>query len=218
MSEPPTHLVTRLLDAVSRGEEGAMKRLYDLVYEELHRMAQGQMAQEHGPRTLQPTALVHEVYLQVFGRGGVSFENRRHLYGALAQAMRRILVDGARKRGRLKRRPRAASATGGDTAATDPPTHEGDGHSTSARSPHAVPAEEAPAAERDSDEILDTDEALKKLEVIDPPAAEIVKQHYFLGLSIDAIADVQGLAPRTVDNRLRFAKALLRGFLSDGYA
>jgi RNA polymerase sigma factor (sigma-70 family) len=230
MSEPSQPQVTQLLAKIGQGDEAAREKLWAAIYDELHALAQGQMAHEAPGRTLQTTALVHEAYLRLFVGEEVSFANRRHFFAAAAEAMRRILVDGARKRNRLKRSPRAAAAPNGDVAATDAAAYDGqDPHpnplpgrereqAVSARRAIAVSAEQAAAEDRDGAEILDVDEGLKKLEAIDPQAAEVVKQHYFIGMSVDEIAEIQGVAPRTVDNWFRSARALLRGFLADGYA
>src|SRR5262245_22337210 len=101
-SHAPTP-VTQILDAVHHGDGKARDQLFQLVYQELRGMASAQLAREPGGRTLQPTALVHEAYMRLFTEAAPHFESRRHFFGAAARAMRQILVDGARKKGRKKR-------------------------------------------------------------------------------------------------------------------
>src|SRR5690349_25091086 len=95
--------VTLMLEALGRGEKGASQELLPLVYDELRRIAAARMAREAAGQTLQPTALVHEAWLQLVGDGERSWQNRAHFFGAAADAMRRILVDKARRKSRLKR-------------------------------------------------------------------------------------------------------------------
>lgn len=176
-----THAVTRLLDAARQGDEAAAERLWRTVQDELRGMAAAQMVREHGPRTLQPTALVNEVYLRLFAADN-HFENRRHFFAAAARAMHQILVDDARTRRRLKR--------GGDR-------------------PRRPLADEPAPHEADPAEVLALDEALVRLGAEQPELVDIVRLRYFVGLTLDETADVLGIARRTVAYRWRLAKAWL---------
>jgi len=183
--------ITRILASVGDGDADAHERLWLAVYDELHRMAQHQMASESPGRTLQPTALVHEAYFRLFGDNDVKWANRRHFFAAAAKAMRRIRVDDARKRKRIKR-------GGGETpvAAEDSP--------------------EPAVFDQDPIEVLTIDEALTKLEEKDAKKAQIVNLRYFAGLSIDETAAALGVSPRTIDTEWRFARAWLHRELGQG--
>ena len=189
MATPPAESVTQLLQALSQGHTSAQKELWSLIYEELHGLARGQMAKEPAGLTLQSTALVHEAYLRLIGDENVQWANRRHFFGAAANAMRRIRIDDARRRGRQKR---------------------GGGQ-------QRVPIDEANAVlDQDPAQVLAIDEALTKLEQADPRKAEVVMLRYFAGLSVDETAEALGVAPRTVDSEWRFAKAWLHRELKRG--
>ena len=174
--------VTQLLSAAACGESAAAEALWQAVYAELRRMAVGQLAAEGVGRTLQPTALVHEVFLKLVGAEAGPFENRRHFFAAAGRAMRCIRIDDARRRKRLKR--------GGGEAANslehDPPVFDDD-----------------------PDLVLAVDEALERLRAIDPRRVEVVELRYFAGLSVDETAAAMGVSPRTVDSHWRFARAWL---------
>ena len=205
-----THFVTHLLDAAGHGDDCAREKLLNAVYSELRLMASAALARESGRRTLQPTALVHEAYLRLFGalpsssdqshitddRRG-EFENRRHFFAAAAEAMRRILVDGARKRGRKKR-----------------------GGGAKAVSLHAGPvmddvaATMADASGLDPDLLLDVDKALDGLAEQHPREAEVVKLRYFAGLTVEESAEILGIAARTVEKDWSFARAWLKRALA----
>ncbi|MBU0639974.1 MAG: sigma-70 family RNA polymerase sigma factor [Planctomycetes bacterium] len=187
-SRPGTS-VTQLLDAAALGERAAVNNLWSAVYDELHRLAQAQLVQEGPGCALQPTALVDEAYLRLIGDGHVEWANRRHFFAAAAKAMRRILVDDARTRGRLRR--------GGS------------------QPPDALP-DELPGPTEDPAKLLAIDEAMQKLEQADPPRAELVMLRYFAGLSVDETAAALGVSARTVDTGWRFAKAWLHRELSKG--
>lgn len=181
-SEASGHRLTQLLDAVSCGDETAREQLWDAVYQELRRVAVSFTAREGALCELQPTVLVNEAYLRLFGRDNVRFQNRRHFFGAATQAMRRILVDDARKRGREKRGGGAAPLKlDGDPAATG----------------------------MDPALILGIEESLQRLERQLPRAAEVVRLRYFAGLSIDQTAELLEIAPRTVDAEWSMARAWL---------
>lgn len=186
---PDTHFLTSLLNAVRHETPGAQERLWEAVYTELHQMARGYLANEQREQTLQPTALVNEVYLRLFGGDGGGFENRRHFFAAAGRAMHRICVDDARRRRRLKR--------GGGIVAGE--------------------LEEEPAAfDRDPIEVLAIDEALTSLGQESPELAELVRLKYFVGLNLDEAAEVMGVARRTVVNQWRLARAWLHAALADG--
>ena len=181
---PPTqHEVTQLLAAATAGDPKASAELLPVVYEELRRLARGQMKKEAVGQTLQPTALVHEAYMRLVGDGDVKWENRGHFFGAAARAMRRILVERARHRGRLKRGGGRGRVELGDQALTvePPPTTD----------------------------LISLDEALEKLEARDKRKADVVMLRYFAGLSIEETAAALGVSPATVKNEWTFARAWL---------
>lgn len=182
MSQPTPGDVTRLLSEAAGGSGPARERLLEAIYSELHGLAAGLMRRERADHTLQPTALVHEAFLRLFGPQGVTFENRAHLFGAAAEAMRRILVDHARQKAALKR--------GGGIE----PEEIG---SSLGVAPEAL------------DELLAVDEALTLLEREDPRKAEIVKFRFYAGLSMEQIAEVLDVAVITVKRDWRFARAWL---------
>ena len=188
MPDPHTSNVTQILADLGRGDDAARKQLWDLVYAELRRMAADQMACEAPGRTLQPTALVHEAYLRLMGDGSPPWANRAHFFHAAAQAMRRILIEHARARGRHKR--------GGDY--------------------QRRPIERIDLAiEDDPDDILALDAAICRLEEKDERAARIVKLRFFAGLSIEETAEATELSPRTVKREWTYARAWLFQTLRD---
>jgi RNA polymerase sigma factor (TIGR02999 family) len=176
--------VTDILSAIEQGDPHAAEQLLPLVYDELRQFAARQLAREKPGHTLQATALVHEVYLRlVDAEGPRSWESRGHFFAAAAEAMRRILIDSARR----KRRPK----------------HGGDRHRVDL---DAAGDAIAPPVE----DLLALDEALEKLAAEDPVSADLVKLRYFAGLSIDQAAAALGLSPRTADRRWAYARAWLR--------
>ncbi len=178
--------VTRILVAVEGGDARAADKLLPLVYEQLRAIARQRMAQERAGHTLQATALVHEAYLRLVGGQQVPWMNRAHFYLAAAEAMRRILIEHARKRDRLKR--------GGDR--------------------RRVPVSVADlAAEQDSEEILAVDEAVRRLEETDAQAAKVVQLRFFAGLSVDETARALDLSPRTIAREWAYARAWLHNAL-----
>lgn len=181
MSDPES--VTRLLDEVRGGNREALDRLLPLVYEEFRRLAAHFMRGERPDHTLQTTALVHEAYLRLVGRGEKDWRNRAHFFAIAAEVMRSILVDHARAH-------RAAKRGGG---AARVPLHESMGLA-------------APEAE----ELLLLDEALRRLEKKDPRQARIVELRYFTGMTIAEISEVLEVPQRTVERDWSFAKAWLR--------
>ena len=182
MGECDTGQLTQLMAAASRGERAAQDRLWRLIYDELHQIAGAQMGREQPGRTLQTTALIHEAYLRLTGGSQSQWANRGHFFAAAAEAMRRIRVDDARKRGRIKR-------GGGQPS---------------------FPMIDEPAADdRDATEVLAVNDALAKLEECAPRQAEIVKLRYFAGLTGEETAEALGVSPRTVDSDWRMARAWL---------
>lgn len=173
--------LTRLLRAASAGDRSAMPELLRLVYDELRAVARQRMSSERAGHTLQPTALVHEAWMRIAGTG-VTFESRAHFFRAAAEAMRRILIDHARSRGRQKR---------GGGARSLPLT--------------AVEV----ASQVDSGEFLSVDEALRRLEARDERMAEIVKLRFFAGLSEQETAEALGISDRTVRREWTLARAWL---------
>ncbi len=174
--------ITLLLQATSRKEDNAQEALFNHVYEELRRMAAARMASEAAGQTLQPTALVHEAWLQLVGDGNRTWENRSHFFGAAADAMRRILIDKARRKSRLKH--------GGGQSRLD--------------------IEDLELAETTPDDnVLLINEALEKLEAEDPEQARVVVLKFFGGLTNLEVAETLGLAGRTVDRQWACAKARL---------
>lgn len=199
-------LVTQLLRAVHRGEVAARDELWMVVYQELHQLAEAQMAHEAPGRTLQPTALVNEAYLRLMiGDGG--FENRRHFYAAAAKAMRRILIDDARRRNRAKRGGPSSNAQ----------SEERPAGATSMRHRRVSLDERTLATEKGSDEtdLLALDEALSQLDQEYPNLARVVELRYFAGFGVEQTGEVMGIAPRTVEKYWRMARAFLHEAMSD---
>lgn len=222
-----TSPITELLTAAGKGDAAARERLWEVVYDELHRIAEGQLAREAPGGTLQPTALINEAYLRLVGGGDADWANRRHFYAAAAKAMRRIRIDYARKRDALKR---GGPGLGKDSPAQgvregipeDGGCERGLSHQRAVEwgarprglKPAAHCVEDAAVFDEDPAEVLAVDDALTKLEQADPPKAEVVMLRYFAGLSIDETAETLGVSARTVDSAWRFAKAWLHRELS----
>ena len=175
--------VTQLLDAIDRGDPKAADRLLPLVYDELRKLAAAKLSHEPAGQTLQATALVHEAYLRLVGDATPPrWESRGHFFAAAAEAMRRILVDSARRKGRLKR--------GGDQVRQS--------------------LEEVEiAAPEPREDLLALDEALDKLAATDRQAAELVNLRYFAGLTLPEAAQVMDISPRTADRLWAYARAWL---------
>jgi RNA polymerase sigma factor (TIGR02999 family) len=176
--------VTRILSAAQAGDPRAAAELLPLVYDELRKLAARRMASERSDHTLQATALVHEAYLRLVGNGGdrQHWNGRGHFFAAAAEAMRRILVEAARRKGRLKR--------GGDLGRID---LERDDLAT-----HAPP-----------EALLVIDDAITVLTADDADAAQLVKLRYFAGLSIEQAAEVMGMSRSTAYERWAYARAWL---------
>jgi RNA polymerase sigma factor (TIGR02999 family) len=196
--------VTRLISAIDRGEPRAAEQLLPLVYDELRKLAANRLAQERPGQTLQATALVHEAYLRLVGsagsaepelrvdtasaalersrRAGGTYNSRGHFFAAAAEAMRRILIDQARRKGRDKR---GGGMRRVELNGVDLPT-------------------EAPC------DVLVIDEAVQKLAAEDPRAAELVKLQYFAGLTLTEAAEVLGISRTTAYHDWAYARAWLR--------
>lgn len=186
-SDPPGE-VTQLLQELQRGNADAARRLIPLVYEELRRLAGHHMRDERPDHTLQPTALVHEAYLRLADQDRVEWAGRTHFIAVASTAMRRILLDHARRHRAEKR---------------------GGGRKTTLVESLAV------AASREID-MLALDDALTRLEARDPRQGRIVELRYFGGLSIEETAAALSISPTTVKREWRFARAWLHRELSDG--
>lgn len=166
---------------MQKGDLSAASELLPLVYTELRRLAEQRMQREAPGQTLQPTALVHEAYLRLVGETDVAWDGRAHFFAAAAEAMRRIMIEAARKRKTAKR--------GGDKAR------------------FVISENDAVADEAPLDDLLDLDEALQKLEKEDPKLAKLVELRYFAGLKIDEIAEVLDVTPRTIRRNWVFVRA-----------
>lgn len=174
--------LTVILDAIQKGDPKAAEELLPLVYAELRKLAAFKLAQQSPDQTLQPTALVHEAYLKLLGDGSHSWNDRRHFFAAAAEAMRRILVDRARRK--------AAVRHGGGLQRVD--------------------LDDVLAATEATDEnILLMNEALEKLAVHDAQTAELVKLRFFAGLTFPQAAEVLGLSERTAKRMWTYARAWL---------
>jgi len=182
--------VTLILQAVRRGDGQAAEELLPMVYNELRQLAAARMAQESAGQTLQATALVHEAWLRMVGDGDRSWQNRAHFFGAAAEAMRRILIENARRKSRLKR--------GGGQVRLN--------------------IEELElAATTPDDKVLLIDEALARLQVEDPQIARVVTMKYFGGMTNQEAAESLGVTERTVERQWAYAKAwLFRDIRSQG--
>jgi RNA polymerase sigma factor (TIGR02999 family) len=179
--------VTRILSAIEQGDPQAAEQLLPLVYDELRKLAAERLAQEKPGQTLQATALVHEAYLRLVDvEGAQHWNSRGHFFAAAAEAMRRILVDNARRKQSKKR--------GGDRVRLDLDQF-------------------APATSERLDDVLDIDAALAGLTRADSQAAELVKLRYFAGLSIPQAAAALGVSPRSADFLWAYARAWLLRFL-----
>ncbi len=177
--------ITPLLQRIDLGDPHAADQLLPLVYDELRRLAAAKMAREAPGQTLQPTALVHEVWLRLGGDGQPQWGNRAHFFAAAAEGMRRILIENARRKRAVRHGGEyakiSADSTGFDVA--------------------------SPA--KDDDELLLLNEAIDGLAAHDPRKAELVKQKYFVGLTLEEAADVLGISHRTAKRDWAYARAWL---------
>lgn len=174
--------VTRILTAIEQGDAKAADDLLSLVYEELRRLAAQKLSREKPGQTLQATALIHEAYIRLVGSESQDWKGRTHFFAAAAEAMRRILIENARRKQTLKR--------GGDRQRIDIDDVE-------------LAVKESP------DDILVLDEALEKLAREDSVVAELVKLRYFAGLTLEQTAEVLGVSARTADRYWAYARAWL---------
>jgi RNA polymerase sigma factor (TIGR02999 family) len=179
--------VTRILSAVEAGEPREAERLLPLVYDELRRLAAQRLAREKPGQTLQATALVHEAYLRLVDAETIQrWDSRGHFFAAAAEAMRRILVEQARRKGRIK-------------------------HGGGLRRVELLELDTEVAAKPfDDEQILLLDGSLTRLAAARPQAAELVKLRFFSGLTTEAAAPMLGLSPRTAQRLWAFARAWLR--------
>lgn len=174
--------VTRILVAIEQGDARAADELLPLIYEELRLLAAQKLSHERPGQTLQATALVHEAYIRLVDAKDQSWNSRGHFFGAAAEAMRRILVENARRKSSLKR--------GGDR--------------------QRIGLSEANlATESPSDDLLALDEALNRLSAKEPSIAELVKLRYFGGLTIDQVAEIQAISRRTAIDHWAYARSWL---------
>ena len=174
--------VTRILESAQRGDPKAADELLPLVYGELRKLAASKMVNELPHQTLQPTALVHEAWLRLVGNDNPQFANRAHFFAAAAEAMRRILIDKARRKKAVRH--------GGDLQHVD------------------IDSVEIASLAKD-DELLAVNEALDKLAAQNQPEAELVKLRYFVGMTLEEAAEVLGISARTADNYWAHARAWL---------
>jgi RNA polymerase sigma factor (TIGR02999 family) len=185
--------VTRILSAIEQGDPHAAEQLLPLVYDELRKLAAHKMKQEKPGQTLQATALVHEAYLRLVASGRTSaprephWNSRGHFFAAAAEAMRRILVDSARRKGRPKH--------GGDRQQVD--------------------LDQALSVADPREDLVALDDALAKLAAQEPIKAEVVKLRYFAGLSVEETARCLGISPATVKRHWTVARAWLFAALSE---
>lgn len=183
MKTPEPSQITQILEVINSGDRRAMDQLFPLVYEQLRRMARKRMAQEPAGQTLQTTAVVHEVYLRLLGEEQPRWENRRHFFAVAAEAMRRILVENARRRLSLKR-------GGGEWQ-------------------RVALSENIVAVNSDPVLLLTFDRALSGLEGKDPTMSEVVKLRCFAGLTVKETAFALSMSPRNVDRTWAAAKTWL---------
>ncbi|HKH44618.1 MAG TPA: sigma-70 family RNA polymerase sigma factor [Thermoanaerobaculia bacterium] len=187
-SLPPGEDVTRLLLAWRDGNEQALARLMPLVYDELRRLAASYMRRERSDHTLQPTALLNEAYLRLIDQTRVAWQGRAHFFGIAARMMRRILMDHARQHRAAKR------GSGG----------------------RKLPLDEAMQEPLRQDvDLLALDEALTRLEELDPRQSRVVELRFFAGLEVTEVAEVLGISPATVKREWAVARAWLHREIAD---
>jgi RNA polymerase sigma factor (TIGR02999 family) len=181
--------VTRILNAIERGDARAVDKLLPIVYEELRLLAAQRLSRELPGQTLQPTALVHEAYLRLVEDEPQNWNSRGHFFSAAAEAMRRILIENARRKQRLKRGSQRQRVN----------LHD-----------------EVLAIEEPSDDLIALDEALTKLAETDKTKAELVKLRYFAGLTLEQAAELLDISPTTAKRYWTYAKAWLYGAIRSG--
>ncbi len=190
MSDEGTQAITRVLHAIDRGESSAPGELLPLVYEELRKLAEARMAREPAGMTLQPTALVHEAYMRLLSETGAQWKNRAHFFSAAAEAMRRILIERARRRGRVR---------------------HGGGRQRLCIDDLDVACD----AEDSSVDLVALDRVLNRLAGHDRRLAEVVNLRFFAGLTVEQVSDVLDISPRTVKRDWEFARAWLSAALEE---
>ena len=183
VSSGPVNEVTRILGSIAQGDARAAEELLPLVYEELRRLAAHKMAHEAPGHTLQPTELVHEAWLRLSDGKEPHWNSRAHFFGAVAEAMRRVLVQRARQRTALKRGGGAVKIS--------------------------LEEMEIPMVAVDDERLLAVDEALEKLATIHPRKAELVNLRYFTGMTFEEAASVLGIAVPTAKEWWAYARAWL---------
>jgi RNA polymerase sigma factor (TIGR02999 family) len=189
MTARSSEAITQLLEQWSNGDDKALDQLMPLVYDELHRIAEGYVRRERREHTLQPTALVNELFLKFFDQHSMSWQNRAQFFGVAAQLMRRILVDYARAHVATKR--------GGDRL--------------------AVSLRDVPAFGKQPDtDLLALHDVLNQLQEIDPTQARIVELRFFGGLTIKETAEVMQISHATIEREWRTAKAFMKLALTRG--
>jgi RNA polymerase sigma factor (TIGR02999 family) len=188
VTDPDPSRVTQILSDLGAGRENAASELLPLVYQQLRKIAQQNMNQERASHTLEATALVHEAYLRLVGDQDLGWDSRAHFFTAAAEAMRRILIEHARARKRIKRggERQRVPLTGLDLA-----------------------------QESDAEEVLAVDEAFRRLEKEDPDAANVVRLRFFAGLSVAETASALDISERSVAREWAFARAWLAEALAD---
>ena len=189
MPVTPTPEVTQILSEVREGAEGASERLFPVVYQELRRLAGSFMGRERSDHTLQPTALVHEAFLRLVGAENTDWKGRSHFFAVAARAMRRILIDHARKRHAAKRGGSAQRLSLQESA--------------------------LPPWERD-EYLMALDEALNRLAEIDERQARVVELRFFGGMTIEQTAEVLGIGHATVERDWQMARAWLHRAIQQG--
>lgn len=189
MTTRSSEAITQLLEKWSNGDDKALNQLMPLVYDQLHRIAEGYLRRERREHTLQPTALVNELFLKFFDQHSMSWQNRAQFYGVAAQLMRRILVDYARAHVATKR--------GGDRL--------------------AVSLRDVPAFGKQPDtDLLALHDVLNRLQEIDEDQARIVELRFFGGLTIKETAEVMQISHATIEREWRTAKAFMKVELTRG--
>jgi RNA polymerase sigma factor (TIGR02999 family) len=184
--------LTQLLRQVRGGDKSGMDNLLPAAYQELRRIAEGYLRRERSDHTLQPTALVHETYLRLIGQRQPDYRDRNHFFGIAAQLMRQILVDHARARNAGRRGGGASKVRIADMSIED----MADGKAV------------------DPGLFLDLDDALRKLEEMDPRKARVIEMRFFAGLPVEECAEILGVSVETVFRDLRMGQAWLRQELS----
>jgi RNA polymerase sigma factor (TIGR02999 family) len=176
--------VTQILNAIGQGDPSAAEHLLPLVYDELRKLAAQKLSHEKPGQTLQATALVHEAYVRLVGKGSsTKWDGRRHFFAAAAEAMRRILVEQARRKNRIRHGGEVNRVEMADAAESNSGLHQ---------------------------RIIEVDAALSRLSREDPLAAEVVKLHYFAGLPLAEVAKVLGMSRPTVYRQWNYARSWLR--------